>query len=199
MKRLSVVLLTAVMATSSLVQAESTEESRRLEQLLPKAERYSVKTPVSSVEAGSARTVVKSSLQDARFTITDFANYSKMISTFEEARIVGKTGDQTDVYLRVPILKGAAKVWAVMRFNPPKKVSDDELVMTASMVKGNVRQFEATYRLKKIDDKKTQLNLEMLLVPYIPAPGYLITREVSDASDEAVCHFRAYAEKRAKK
>jgi ribosome-associated toxin RatA of RatAB toxin-antitoxin module len=128
---------------------------------------------------------------------SDYKNYPDFISKFEKARVVGKEGDKTDVYLQVPILKGAAKIWAVIRFEPPKTVNGEEVV-TASMVKGNVKRLDATWRIKKIDDQNTQLHLEMLIVPKLPVPGSLVTGEVAYAADEAVMGSRNRAEKEAR-
>jgi hypothetical protein len=64
------------------------------------------------------------------------------------------------------------------------------------MIDGNVSRFEATFRLKKIDEQSTQLNLEMLIEPKLPVPAALVTRETADASDGAVRRLRDFSEKR---
>jgi ribosome-associated toxin RatA of RatAB toxin-antitoxin module len=129
----------------------------------------------------------------------DFDRYPEFISKFDKAKVVGRDGAKTDVYLQVPILKGAAKVWAVVRFEPPKTLNEDEEVIAASMVKGNVKRLDATWRIKKIDADNTQLNLEMLIVPKLPVPGSLVTGEVAYAADEAVTGSRNRAEASSKK
>jgi hypothetical protein len=142
---------------------------------------------------------IAASVDAATRVATDYASYSKMIKQFEQSRIVGKTGDQTDVYMRVPILKGAGKIWAVMRFDAPRKVSTDEYVVTGKMVRGNVKRFEATYRIRRIDDSNTQLNLEMLIVPRLPFPNSTVAAEVSKACRSAVRQLRNATEANAKK
>jgi len=176
--------------------AKPSEEAQRLMKLRD-AERYEVATPHSSIKAGAARVHVAAPADSVRKIVTDYKNYPDFISKFEKARVVGKEGDKTDVYLQVPILKGAAKIWAVVRFEPPKNVNGEEVV-TASMVKGNVKRLDATWRIKKIDDQNTQLHLEMLIVPKLPVPGSLITGEVAYAADEAVMGSRNRAEKEAR-
>jgi|SoiMethySBSTD1v2_1073268.scaffolds.fasta_scaffold10439_6 ribosome-associated toxin RatA of RatAB toxin-antitoxin module len=173
--------------------AKPTEEAQRLMKLRD-AERYEVQTPHSSIKAGAARVHVAAPTDAVRKIVTDYKNYPDFISKFEKAHVVGKEGDKTDVYLQVPILKGAAKIWAVVRFDPPKNVNGEEQV-SGSMVKGNVKRLDATWRIRKIDDQNTQLNLELLIVPKLPVPGSLVTGEVAYAADEAVMGSRNRAEK----
>jgi ribosome-associated toxin RatA of RatAB toxin-antitoxin module len=158
------------------------------------AERYDVAASGSSVRAGAARVTVKAPIKLVHKVVSDFKNYPEFISKFEKARVVGREGNKTDVYLQVPILKGAAKVWAVVRFEPVKSVNGWD-VLEAHMVKGNVKRLDAWWRVKKIDDENTQLNLEMLIVPKLPVPGSLITDEVAYAADVAVMGSRNRAER----
>jgi hypothetical protein len=188
-----------ILASCSLLvvaaDASPSAEAERLIRIRPRAERYTLKALGTSIEVGAARVHVKAPLELTKSTVIDYGRYGALIDTFEKARVVGKQGDQTDVYLRVPILEGAARIWALMRFDPPRKVSGDEYVVNAKMLKGNIKRFEATYRIKRIDAQNTQLNLEMLIVPSLPVPGSLVTTEVTKASDRAVCSLRNGTEK----
>lgn len=158
------------------------------------AERYEKAFPGASIKAGCARIHVRAPAPTVRKVVTDFRHYEKFIKKFDKARVVGREGDKTDVYLEVPILKGAAKIWAVLRFDPPKQVGGEEVV-EAKMLKGNVDRMDARWRIKKIDDQNTQLDLEMLIVPKLPVPGKLVTGEVAYASDVSVTGARDHAEK----
>lgn len=186
--------LLVVMATLGLgllapsASAQPSEEAKRLMKLRD-AERYEVETEHSSTKAGAARVHIAAPVTQVRKTVTDFKNYSKFISKFDKAKVVGRDGDKTDVYLQVPILKGAAKIWAVVRFSPIKSVNGEE-VLEGQMVKGNVKRMDARWRIKKIDDENTQLNLELLIVPKLPVPGSMVTGEVKYAADEAVMGSR---------
>ena len=159
------------------------------------AERYEVATPHSSVKAGAARVHVRAPVDLVRKVVTDFDGYSKHIKKFDKVRVVGRNGDKVDVYLQVPILKGLAKVWAIVRFEPIKKNGPDEDVLVGKMLKGNVKQLSAWWKIKKIDNQNTQLNLELLIVPDLPVPGSLVTGEVAYAADEAVMGLRNRSEK----
>ncbi|HEX3775546.1 MAG TPA: SRPBCC family protein [Polyangiaceae bacterium] len=158
-------------------------------------DRFDVKTPWSDTNAGAARGNVDAPVDVVRSVVLDYKNYASFISRFEKSRVVGKSGDKTDVYLQVPILKGAAKVWAIVRFEPPKQLNGSEVV-EGHMIKGNVKHLDATWRLKKLDDSSTQVVLELLIVPDMPVPDSLVVPEVRYAAAKAVEGSRDEAEKR---
>ncbi len=158
------------------------------------AERYEVLTEHSSIKAGAARVHVATPVAQVKKVVSDFKNYSKFITQFEKAKVVGRDGQNTDVYLQVPILKGAAKVWAVVRFSPIKTVNGEER-LEGHMVKGNVSRLDAVWRIKKIDDTNTQLHLELLIVPKLPVPASVVTGQARYAADEAVMGVRNRTER----
>ncbi|HEY5375144.1 MAG TPA: SRPBCC family protein [Polyangiaceae bacterium] len=162
-----------------------------------KVDRFDVKTPYSDTNAGAARGNVDAPEDVVRAVVLDYKNYASFISRFEKSRVVGRSGDKTDVYLQVPILKGAAKVWAIVRFEPVKQVDGSEIV-EGHMVngKGNVKRLDAKWRLKKLDDTTTQVVLELLIVPDMPVPDSLVVPEVRFAAAKAVEGSRDEAEKR---
>lgn len=155
--------------------------------------RYSVRTPYSGIEAGAARIRVKAAPSTVAGLITDFSRYERFISKFEKVRVVGRTAQTVDVYLQVPILKGAAKIWAVVRFGQIQTVGGEQ-VLEGHMVKGNVERLDAKWRIVTVDGDKSELHLEMLIVPKLPVPGSLVTGEVAYAADEAVSDVRKAAE-----
>jgi ribosome-associated toxin RatA of RatAB toxin-antitoxin module len=157
--------------------------------------RYSVRTPESGIEAGAARTIVKAPASVVMAVVTDYGHWDQLISRFEKARVVGRTADTVDVYLQVPILKGAAKIWAVVRFNAPKMVGGENVV-EGHMVKGNVDRLDAKWRVIQLSDHTSELHLQMLIVPKIPVPGSLVTGEVAYAADKAIIDVRTVAERR---
>src|SRR6185369_15038268 len=105
--------------------------------------RYDCKLPESDRPAGGARTVVTASPELVKAVVLDFEHYAHYFDPDKgrnpnrkwASHVVGKSGDKTDVYLEVPILKGAAKIWAIIRFAPPQKVGDTEVVV-GHMLKG---------------------------------------------------------------
>jgi len=162
------------------------------------AQRYEVQTPFSDIKAGAARVQVRASLDRVHQVVSDFGSYAAHISRFEKAKVVGRHGESTDVYLQVPILKGAAKVWAVVRFDAAKKSGDGDEVIVGHMLQGNVKRLDARWHLAKVDDATTKLDLELLIVPdfIIPVPGSMITGEVAYAAEKAVKGIRSKSEEK---
>lgn len=158
--------------------------------------RYEVRLPQSSRPAGGARALVYASPELVKSVVLDFGHYANHIKPFEKSRVVGKSGDKTDVYLEVPILKGAAKIWAVLRFDPPKKVGDTEII-SARMIKGNVEQLHANWKLTRTPENNTELKLEFLIVPKVPVPDSLLSSEARHAAFKAVSGLKGEALKRA--
>lgn len=158
-------------------------------------ERYEVNVSDSSVKAGAARVLAKAPSETLRSVVTDYGRYSSIIKQFKQARVLGRSQEKTDVYLEVPILEGAGKVWAVVRFSAPETVGGEEIIR-GRLVKGNVKRLDATWRIKKIDDRQSELALELLIVPDLPAPKSLITKELRKAAGKAVNGARVEAERR---
>ncbi len=160
-----------------------------------KAQRYSVKTPMSSIQAGGAKIDVAADAELVAQIIQDFGSYPKLSDKFEKARVIGHNGADTDVYMQVPILKGAAKIWAVMRFTPVRAVNGDQ-ILSGHMVKGNVKRLDAKWTVRAAGSKQSHVELELLIVPKLPVPGSLVTSETAYAADKAVTGVRDRAERR---
>ena len=166
--------------------------------------RYDCKLPESDRPAGGARTVVSASPSLVKSVVLDFEHYAHYFDPDKgrnpqrkwASRVVGKSGDKTDVYLEVPILKGAAKIWAIVRFDPPKKVGDTEVV-SGRLIKGNVDELSAKWTMRPTDDNSTSLQLEFLVVPKLPVPDSLLSNEARSAAFKAVSGMKGEALKRA--
>ena len=178
---------TAAFAPTSDAEANAAGPSR-------KVERYEVQS--GAHRAGAARTVVEAPQGVVRSVVTDYGKYEAFITRFKSSKVVGKSGDKTDVYLQVPIMKGAVKIWAVVRFDPPKQVGND-VVIRSKMLKGNVKRLDANWRIKTIDEHRSELALELTIVPDIPVPNSLVMPEVRFAAAKAVSGTRDEAERRA--
>jgi hypothetical protein len=166
--------------------------------------RYDCKLPESDRPAGGARTVVTASPDLVKSVVLDFEHYAYYFDPDKGANpsrkwashVVGRSGDKTDLYLEVPILKGAAKIWAIIRFDAPKKVGDTEVVV-GRLIKGNVAQLSAKWKLRPAADNTTELQLEFLIVPKLPVPDSLLSNEARSAAFKAVSGMKGEALKRA--
>jgi ribosome-associated toxin RatA of RatAB toxin-antitoxin module len=190
MNRRSAILLALGAVTATLTPAG---DARAEGSNSRKVERYEVAG--KGARAGAARTVVDAPREVVRSVVTDYNRYTDFITRFRSAKIVGKSGDKTDVYLQVPIMNGTVKIWAVVRFDPPKHVGND-LVITSKMLKGNVKRLDANWRIKQLDEHRSELALELTIVPDIPIPDSLVMPEVRYAAAKAVGGSRDEAERR---
>jgi len=186
----SFVLSTFLVLATSLASThtEATPATRNVE-------RFAVKVPNSGLEAGAARVLVQAPADMARAVVTDYAKYSSIMTRFKNARVLGRSGANTDVYLEVPILNGATNIWAVVRFAPPETRGNQEIVR-GRLVKGNVKRLDATWRIEKVNEKHSVLSLELLMVPDLPAPKSLVSNELRKAAGKAVNAARNEAEER---
>ncbi len=182
-----------LLETSGFAEAET--ESQRLLRTHA-TERYNVVVPGFSIRAGGGMTVVNAGIAGVRQTVTDYGHYSDFMPRFQKSRIVGKSGPNTDVYLQVAILHGAASVWAVTRFGPPQPEGAGERIEGKLEGKGNVDDLRAVWHLTPIDADHTIVKLELLIVPTLPVPGSLVTPELEFASDQAVSATRDRTEAR---
>jgi ribosome-associated toxin RatA of RatAB toxin-antitoxin module len=159
-------------------------------------ERYDVGSAPKPV--CGARALVRAPSNVARSVVTDYGRYDAFISRFRDAKIVGKVGKQTDVYLTVPIMNGTVKIWAVVRFQPPRKEGTDEVIV-GKLVQGNVKRLNATWRLHPVDGESTRVNLELSIVPQLPLPQSLLRPELCHAAEKALSGARREAERRGKR
>jgi hypothetical protein len=152
------------------------------------ARRYQVQMPFSDIKAGAAHTEIRAPLETVRNVVTDYARWGEHIKRFDKAHIIGRHGDKTDVYLQVPVMKGAAKVWGVVQFDAPRMGNNGEEVIVGRLLKGNIKRLDARFRLSKIDDQRTGLDFELLVVPdfIIPLPKAMVTDELEYAAEKAV-------------
>ena len=148
----------------------------------------------ASIRTGGAQIFVNAPLSVVRQIVTDYAHYQDFMPGFKRSRIVQHNKDFSDVYLQVPILHGAATVWAVTRFAKPVRQANGTEVIDGTMQQGNVNDFHATWRLIPVDADHTILRSELLIVPKLPLPTSVVTPELSYAADKAVTATRTRAE-----
>lgn len=195
LSRRSLLITTTLAVLASGTPVASAKPSATAKRLMRerKAERYQVQTRLSTIRAGAARIAVHAPAATVRRVVLDYGHYARFIPRFKRSHVLRHSHGRTDVYLQVPILRGAAKIWAVVRFKPPTKTRHGE-VIEAHMIKGNVQRLDASWTIQRIDAEHTRLDLELLIVPKLPVPGSLVTGEVAYAADTAVTGSRDRAE-----
>jgi ribosome-associated toxin RatA of RatAB toxin-antitoxin module len=144
--------------------------------------------------------VARAEIAQVKSSVMDYANYSSFIPKFQKSKVIkGKSGEPQEVFLQIPILHGAATIWAVENFAVPAVDGKTGEKIVGSMVKGNVDDLRATWRYRAVDDKHTVLSLDIYIAPKIAAPESVVTAEVEDACGDGVRAVKERAEAAAKK
>jgi hypothetical protein len=136
---------------------------------------------------GHAEALVDAPADKVAKTAADFAHYKELHRKFKTARVVAKDGDSTDVYMRYPVTIGpmTVELHEVMRFGPPKAAGNGH-ILEARAVKGDMKDGHTVIRVKPIDAKHSLLEVDVLLVPTLPAPQSFIDEELRDGAQDFV-------------
>lgn len=148
-------------------------------------------------DAGAAAIVIRARYDIVHAIIVDFSSYENFMPNFKRSRVIARKPEGTDVYLQVPVLKGAARIWTVARFETVTKSSTEATIFAHSVNKGNIKDFRAVWHIAAIDADHTLLQLELLVVPNFPVPGSLVTSALEESADNGVTACRSRAEQRA--
>jgi ribosome-associated toxin RatA of RatAB toxin-antitoxin module len=126
---------------------------------------------------GRSTVVVKAPIDKVRETVLAFSHYPEFMPHHRACRVLGRTPQGgRDVYAEISVLHGALKLWARFEMQKARMVDGVEL-HAARFIEGNVHEFTASWRLKKIDDKSTELTLDVFLNPKLPLPKSVINQE----------------------
>ena len=151
----------------------------------------------SSFKVGRAEIFVNAPVSQVKAAILDYGAYSTFIPKFQKSKVLKRDGDATEVYLQIPILHGAATIWAVERFDKPVAEGKGEKV-SGVFQKGNVDDFRATWHYRAVDDKHSIVSIDLFIAPKLAVPEKAVTHEVQDACGDGVRAIKEHAEAAAK-
>ncbi len=155
--------------------------------------------PGQSERHGHAEVVIAAPQEIVERHVRAFGQWKDLVpDKFKTSRIVGKEGDDTDVYMQIQIMKGFVTLWEIMRFSPTKTVVPGTLAIEGKYVKGNLKDSHALLVLRKVDDRTTVLKIDILISLAIAAPQEIIDEELRDYAGDAVRGLREKAEAAAK-
>lgn len=148
--------------------------------------------PGSNDRYGHAETLIAAPADKVTRMVTQFSHYKEIHRKFATARVVAKEGDTTDVYMRYPVQIGRLKVefHEVMRFGPPQAQGNAKVVV-GNGVQGDMKRGQTVIRVKPVDAEHSILEVDVLLLPKIPAPQSMIDEELRDGADDFVTGVRA--------
>jgi carbon monoxide dehydrogenase subunit G len=136
---------------------------------------------------GHAEALVAAPAAKVAKTATEFGHYRELHRKFATARVVGKEGENTDVYMRYPVYIGPMKVefYEVMRFGGVH-ANGATHVLEGRGIKGDMKQGHTIITVRPVDATHSLLSVDVLLVPKIPAPQSLIDEELRDGAQDFV-------------
>ena len=162
-----------------------------------KTPRWNAPVAGSKDRYGHAETLVDAPADQVAKTAGDFRGYKDLHKKFSTARVIGKEGDQTDVYMRYPVTIGALtfELHEVMRFSAPR-MNGTSHVLEARGLKGDMKRGHTIITVKPIDAKHCVLEVDVLLVPSLPAPQSFIDEELRDGAGDFASTIRDKAQGR---
>lgn len=136
---------------------------------------------------GHAETLVDAPAEKVAKAAADFAHYKELHRKFSTARVVAKEGEQTDVYMRYPVQIGpmTVELHEIMRFGP-LRYNGPAHVLEARAVKGDMKRGHTVIRIKPVDARHSILEVDIMLVPTLPAPQSFIDEELRDGAQDFV-------------
>ena len=140
---------------------------------------------------GHAETLVEATADQVAKTATDFGKYRELHRKFKTARVIGKEGDQTDVYMRYPVQLGpmTIELYEVMRFSPDR-ASGGTHTIEARGIKGDMKRGHTIITVRPVDSKHSLITVDVLLVPTLPAPQSYVDEELRDGAEDFVDGLR---------
>lgn len=151
--------------------------------------------PGRSDRYGHAEALVDAPAEKVLRTALDFGHYKELHRKFATARVVAKDGPSTDVYMRYPVQIGRLTIefHEIMRFGAPRAAGNAH-VLEAFGLKGDMKQGHTVITVKPVDATHSLLQVDVLLVPRIPAPQSLIDEELRDGAHDFVSGLKDRAQ-----
>ena len=144
---------------------------------------------------GHAEALVDAPAEKLAKVASQFGQYKELHRKFATARVIGKEGDQTDVYMRYPVQIGPVKIelYEVMRFSPDR-ASGTSHIIEARGIKGDMKRGHTLITIKPVDAKHCIIEVDVLLVPVLPAPQSYVDEELRDGAQDFVNGLRDKAQ-----
>lgn len=132
---------------------------------------------------GHAEALVDAPAEVVAKKAVSFGEYRTFHRKFATARVVAKEGDKTDVYMRYPVTIGklTIELQETMRFSPIRSVGSS-FVLEGHGLTGDMKRGHTVITIKPIDAKHSLLQVDVLLVPKLPAPQSFIDEELRDGA-----------------
>ena len=135
-----------------------------------------VDEPGTNVNRGKAVGIVRAPFDRVVSVLEDYAHYADFLPEFRASRVIAQRGSRAMVYLEVGALHQTITLWAQVQIRT-RENDDGTKVIDARMVQGNLDHFAATWSVRRLDDQRTEVSIELIADPDLPAPSGLVTHE----------------------
>ncbi len=154
-----------------------------------------------SYSYGHASILIGTPVARVKKVVTNYPGFKELVpSKFSDCRVVAvdEQNSTTDVLMHIPLksplLKGI-DVWQVIRFGPTREPAKDTFVEEGTFVKGeNIKDSNIVFTWKKVTPAVTQLSVDLLTLPTIPATQDMIDEEQRDAAADVALGVRRKAQ-----
>ena len=148
----------------------------------------------SNFVRGMSTVVVNAPIDKVRERVLAFGDYPEFMPHYTKCRVLGRTPRGREVFMEVTALHGAVKMWARIEVLKPVMVDGVETHDTR-FLQGNVKDLKAAWRLKKLAPDKTELSLELFLLPKVSLPTSLINEANLESSADGVLALKRRTER----
>lgn len=154
------------------------------------ATREAVAIEGSDLVRGRSRVVVRAPMAKVRRYVLDFDHYAEFMPHYRQSRVlIRRDNGGLQIMMEVAAIGGLIKMWTKFEMPPPRMIDKAE-VHESEFLEGNVDDFKAIWRLRKMDEDHTELTLEVFLEPSIPLPDSLINSENVGGAVDGVIAMR---------
>ncbi|MDB4995758.1 MAG: hypothetical protein JWM74_3190 [Myxococcaceae bacterium] len=183
----SLFLSLALLTVASFAQADDAAKSPEVVRLLQAKQTMKWNRPIGAERYGHAEAIVGASVEKLGKTIGDYGHYRELHQKFATARVIAKESNRTDVYMRYPVKIGLVRIdmYEVLRFTPDD-IIDGQHVVEARGISGDMKHAHTIITYKAIDATHSLLQVDVLLVPKMPAPQRFIDEELRDGAEDFV-------------
>lgn len=196
-RALLLALSLAAVSLPSVARADGAAEVARFANV--RTIKSNVVPPGKAERYGRAEVLVAAPIEAVRHEVTSYKGYAELApDKFNRSKIIAKENGETDVYMQVPVLGGLVVLWQVMRFSPVQGVGTGVEHHEGRYVRGNLKNASVLYTLTKVDDKRTILRMDLLVLPNMAVPQAVLDEELRDAAAVAAEGMRDRAERKSR-
>ena len=121
----------------------------------------------SRIRRGHAEGLIDAPIDQVMGVIQDYGNYENFMPKFQKSRVLSRRGSDALLYVQVSALHGMTTLWAEVKVKA-KDVSPPSRRIEARMLRGNLKQFEASWQATPVGEHKTLVAFELCADPDLP-------------------------------